>query len=436
MKQKSIHLPSAMVQAIGKVADYVGEAQYSVVSEYPAHLPAIEANEDALIQVIASLVSYVVKSTRREEIRVRAELISAADLLQDLRPSEEMAHEIDVRGSWVVVSVSDVVKGTALRRRTIRDVAEETEDEAIGEAFTLDRCETLIHSFGGHLWIEGEAGDAIRLKLTLPLRATHRDDADVSDLRRAVETRLPESELVTHTIMLVVDDQTMRDLLTSELVGAGYRVIAPSSGGETLPSARSDQPDLILLDLLSRDPSALDIALVLKNDVRTQNIPVLFLTTISDPQGQVKMGAANFLIRPVGTGALLATVRTVLRSGLSPAARVLVVEPDEVARENMVMMIQAHGYRVTVATGPEEALAMAERVDPGLVLVNAKLAQERDYWLLRGLRHLSGEFDVFVLADALSDEEGKAAISRGASGYSETGDLADLLSSMRNKQNE
>jgi PleD family two-component response regulator len=121
---------------------------------------------------------------------------------------------------------------------------------------------------------------------------------------------------------------------------------------------------------------------------------------------------------------------------LSPSARVLVVEPNEVARENMVMMIQAHGYRVTVATGPEEALAMAERVDPGLVLVNAKLAQERDYWLLRGLRHLSWEVDIFVLEDALSDEEGKAAISRGASGYSETGNLANLLNNMRKKQNE
>lgn len=436
MKQKSIHLPSAMVQAIGKVADLVGEAQYSVVSEYPAHLPAIEANEDALINVIASLVSYVVKSTRREEIRVRAELISAADLLQDLRPSEEMAHEIDVRGSWVVVSVSDVEDDTILPRRSIKDIPQESESEIVDDGYSIVRCETIIRSFGGQLWVEGDAGDAIRLKITLPLRATHRDDADVSDLRRAVETRLPESELVTHTIMLVVDDQTIRDLLTSELVGAGYRVIAPSSGGETLPAARADQPDLILLDLLSRDPSALDIAIVLKNDSRTQNIPVLFLTTISDPRGQVKMGAANFLIRPVGTGALLATVRTVLHSGLSPAARVLVVEPNEVARENMVMMIQAHGYRVTVATGPEEALAMAERVDPGLVLVNAKLAQERDYWLLRGLRHLSGEVDIFVLADALSDEEGKAAISRGASGYSETGDLGKLLDSMRNKQNE
>jgi PleD family two-component response regulator len=124
---------------------------------------------------------------------------------------------------------------------------------------------------------------------------------------------------------------------------------------------------------------------------------------------------------------LLATVRAVLHSGFQPASRVLIVEANEAARENMVMMIQAHGHRVTVATGPEEALALAERVEPDLVLVNVQLAQDRDYWLLRGLRQLSQESTIFVLADVVSDEEGRAAMSRGASGYGDTGKLSDIL---------
>ncbi len=139
------------------------------------------------------------------------------------------------------------------------------------------------------------------------------------------------------------------------------------------------------------------------------------------------MGAASFLVRHAGTGSLLATVRSVLHEGLSPATRVLVVEPDEVILENIVMMIQASGYRVTVATAPEEALVLAERVDPGLILVNAQLARERNHWLLRSLRQNSEESEIIVLATALSDEEGQAAINRGASGYGETGDLSDLL---------
>jgi DNA-binding NarL/FixJ family response regulator len=108
-----------------------------------------------------------------------------------------------------------------------------------------------------------------------------------------------------------------------------------------------------------------------------------------------------------------------------------VVEPSDALRETMVLMIQAHGYRVTEAGGPEEALVLAERVKPGLVLVNAGLAQDRDYWLLRGLRQVSTDIPVFVLAEALSEAEGKAAVRRGASGYTQTGKLPDLLSRVK-----
>jgi DNA-binding NarL/FixJ family response regulator len=93
----------------------------------------------------------------------------------------------------------------------------------------------------------------------------------------------------------------------------------------------------------------------------------------------------------------------------------------------MIMMIQSKGYRVTEARASEEAIALAERIAPSLVLVNARLAQERDYWLLRNLRQLSDEMDIFVLADVMSEEEGRAALSRGASGYSETGRLQEIL---------
>ena len=187
----------------------------------------------------------------------------------------------------------------------------------------------------------------------------------------------------------------------------------------------------LLLDILARDPTAFDIAMVLKQDLRIGRIPVLFMTSVGDPEAGIRMGAVDFVVRPTGTGALITAIEAALNAVRQPVARVLVVEPNEALRETMVLMIQAHGYRVTEAGGPEEALVLAERVQPGLVLVNAALAQDRDYWLLRGLRQVSADIPVFVLAEALSEAEGRAAVRRGASGYTQTGKLPDLLSRVK-----
>jgi CheY-like chemotaxis protein len=171
--------------------------------------------------------------------------------------------------------------------------------------------------------------------------------------------------------------------------------------------------------------------MVLKQDPRVARIPVLFMTSVGDPEAGMRMSAVDFVVRPTGTGALITAIEAALNAVRQPVARVLVVESNDKLRETMVLMIQSQGYRVTEASGPEEALVLAERVQPGLVLVNAGLAQERDYWLLRGLRQISPDIPVFVLAEALTDAEGRAAVRRGASGYTETDKLPDLLTRVR-----
>jgi DNA-binding response OmpR family regulator len=267
--------------------------------------------------------------------------------------------------------------------------------------------------------------------LILPLRAAGLVPADVSFLRRALGDHLPGEANQARTLLVMVEDTALRTLLSDELSAAGYEIVATGEGAEVLPLASQGKPSLILLDLLARDPTAFDIAMVLKHDRRTAAIPVLFLTSVEDPQAGTRMGAVNFVVRQTGTGALVSAIEAALHAVKQPVARVLVAEPNDALRETMIVMIQAHGYRVSEASAPEEALVLAERVQPGLVLVNSRLAHERDYWLLRGLRQLSGDMTIFVLAEALSRAEGEAAVRRGASGYTETGKLNDLLSRVR-----
>jgi DNA-binding response OmpR family regulator len=282
------------------------------------------------------------------------------------------------------------------------------------------------------MWAERQPGGGASICLVLPFQAEVAEP-DMTSLRRTVESRLPGGMTPPRTLLLVVDNPGLGDLLSRDLLAAGYGVMLSGNGSDGLTVARQTRPDLILLDLMARQPAAFDVAMLLKQDRRTRNIPVLFLTLVGDPKGEVSVRAVNFLVRPSGTGALVAAINALLTSGVSPSARVLVVEQDAAVRDMMVMMIQDQGYRVTEAAAAEEALALAERVGLGLILVNASLAKERDFWLLRRLRQVSADAGIFVLADGLSEADGRAAISRGASGYSDTGKLPDLLNQVRDR---
>jgi DNA-binding response OmpR family regulator len=403
----------------------------AIVAEFPAHLPAIDADQDELLLILRELLIRALLTTNRGSLRVQAKVIPAEQLTSE---SESLLSTREIQNNsnfWALLSV------TASQEPQIPAIGNTNEDITMPIASTslaTEELVSMIRTLGGGLGVETDETE-FRIFLALPLSAASSSLADLTSLYRAVETRIPEGSQISNSLLVYVEDYAILELLTSELVEAGYGVTAAQGIGDILTLALTEGIDLIILDLQAREPGALDVAMLLKKDRRTQNIPVLFLTATSDPEGRVKMGTANFLVRPEGTGAMLATVRAVLNTELRPTARVLVVEPDDVVRENMIMMLQAHGYAVVEARSAEEALALAERVTIGLVLANASLAQERDYWLIRQLRQLSLEIDVFVLADALSDEDGKRAMSRGASGYSETGKLPDLLDRVKGNHN-
>jgi DNA-binding response OmpR family regulator len=428
-------LPRILDAAVESMAGLLGSRPVTVVAEYPAHLPPAVGGDAPLERVVASLIASAARSTLQGEIKVRASVLSGGEApsgpASALSPLDRLAE----KGPWLMITVTGAGGPVPLGELgwTARSAPDPSLAMTAPMLFDLDRCREIVEELGGHLWVDqGEAGNAA--SFVLPLQAAVPAGPDVTSLRRTVQARLPTGARSSRTLLLVVDNPGLGDVLTRDLSEAGYGVMLSSNGTDGLAIARQTRPDLILLDLMVRQPSAFEVATLLRQDRRTRGTPILFLTLVGDAKGGVSVRAVNYLVRPAGTGALVSAINAILTSGMNPSARVLVVEPNTAARDTMVMMIQSHGYRVTEATGPEEALALAERMALGLILVNARLAQERDFWLLRNLRQVSADTGIYVLAEGLSEAEGRAAVSRGASGYSDTGRLPDLLNRVQNER--
>lgn len=118
------------------------------------------------------------------------------------------------------------------------------------------------------------------------------------------------------TILAVDDEREILELLEYNLVKNGYRVMTVGTGEEALRSARSQTPDLVLLDLMLPGIDGLDVCKALKNDPRTAAVPIVILSAKgeeSDIVAGLELGATDYVTKPFSPRILLARIRAVLR---------------------------------------------------------------------------------------------------------------------------
>jgi two-component system phosphate regulon response regulator PhoB len=118
------------------------------------------------------------------------------------------------------------------------------------------------------------------------------------------------------SILVVEDEEDILELVKYNLAKEGYRVCGAATGEVGLKTARSSLPDLIVLDLMLPGIDGLEVCKILKNDSKTQHIPVIMLTAKSEDSDIItglEIGADDYLAKPFTPKVLIARVRTVLR---------------------------------------------------------------------------------------------------------------------------
>ena len=91
--------------------------------------------------------------------------------------------------------------------------------------------------------------------------------------------------MITKRKILAVDDTPSNlEVITETLEDAGYQVATALDGNRALKRAYSYQPDLILLDIMMPDIDGFETCRRLKSDPSTANIPVIFITALSDAE--------------------------------------------------------------------------------------------------------------------------------------------------------
>jgi len=175
------------------------------------------------------------------------------------------------------------------------------------------------------------------------------------------------------TILVVDDEPRIVQLVRDYLEHGGFTVLVASDGPSALRSARTGQPDLVVLDLGLPGLDGLDVARALR---RGGEVPIIMLTARTEESDKLvglELGADDYLTKPFSPKELVARVRAVLRraEGLRSPSDVIRVG-SEVELDVPRMEARFGGRRIDLTKTEFQLLATMAR-QPGRVFTRAQL---------------------------------------------------------------
>ena len=153
------------------------------------------------------------------------------------------------------------------------------------------------------------------------------------------------------TILVVEDEEDLRDIIIYNLEREGYETVGVESGEEGLELAISLKPDLVILDLMLPGMNGMDVCRKIKQDSDTQHIPIIIVSAKgeeADIVSGLELGADDYLTKPFSPRVLLARARAVIRRSAEPDKK------DETILQVDGLTIDTKKYQLSIDGSPVE----------------------------------------------------------------------------------
>jgi DNA-binding response OmpR family regulator len=118
------------------------------------------------------------------------------------------------------------------------------------------------------------------------------------------------------TILIIEDEKDIIKMLEYNLKKEGFKTLAVRNGEAAIDMAKSEHPELVILDLMLPGIDGLEVCKTLKADSKTSSIPIIMLTAKSQESDKVvglELGADDYMTKPFSPRELIARIKAVLR---------------------------------------------------------------------------------------------------------------------------
>ena len=136
-----------------------------------------------------------------------------------------------------------------------------------------------------------------------------------AEFLQPTEARMATTSGARKKVLIVEDNELNMKLFHDLLTAFGYQTIQTRDGTKALELARSEKPDLVLMDIQLPEVSGLDVTKWLKSDPELAGIPVIAVTAFAmkgDEQRIREGGCEAYLSKPISVASFIATVKRFL----------------------------------------------------------------------------------------------------------------------------
>lgn len=346
-------LAAFLKTVVGSFSSFAIQKRISLIQQLPSGtIPAI-FDKDKVEKIISNLISNAIKFTPEE-----GAIIVHGALSEESNGKARLTLRVTDTGRGIP---AEQLEKIFERFYQVNEDGNQNAGTGIGLALSKELTEFL----GGHLTLESKIGEGSRFTLTLPIGITSQyvPDAFVEAGNHAsTDVAAPDASGAGHhvlpghekPILLIVEDHVdLRKFIVSCL-GSDYQFLEASNGKDGLHKAIEQVPALVLSDVMMPEMDGIEMCNKLKQDYRTNHIPVILLTAKASNDSKLSglgKGADDYLIKPFNQHELVLKIKNQIATRermqekirlelLSNSSKVKAVSADEVFLERIRHIIE------------------------------------------------------------------------------------------------
>ena len=354
-------------------------------------------------QIVLNLVSNACKFT--EDGQVIIALTSKDD-------GEKKILEIAVSDTGIGMSEEQV--GRLFQAFTQADSS--TTRKYGGTGLGLIITKHLSRIMGGDVNVTSVEGEGTTFTASFIINSKAPQTTEAEAISHHTSSTAPSIDASTlnseHSILIIDDDPTVRDLMKRQLERDGFGVIIADDGATGIETAIKVQPDAIVLDILMPGMDGWSVLRSLKANEETSTIPVIMASILDEKNRGYSLGAADYLSKPVERDRLISSIEKLIGGG--EGKTIFVVEDDCELRFLLKEALSKESYNVLEAENGKVALAKLGDIEepPSLILLDLNMPVMNGFEFLEEYRsNFSQEVPVVVITGADLTEEDKKFLS-------------------------